>query len=107
MPSWFWLLITVSRSLLLINAKYFLDWGRKYFLEKGNILWELHLRLFPVTETVTSTGLIATAAAAVNSAIPARGAISSARGLARLGEAPPPFLSAAAEICRNSGEGIS
>ena len=25
MPSWFWLLITVSRSLLLINAKYFLD----------------------------------------------------------------------------------
>ena len=79
----------------------------KYFLEKGNILWELHLRLFPVTETVTSTGLIATAAAAVNSAIPARGAISSARGLARLGEAPPPFLSAAAETCRNSGEGTS
>ena len=38
--------------------------------------------LFPVTETVTRTGLIATAAAAVRSAIPARGAIRRARGLA-------------------------
>ena len=38
--------------------------------------------LLPVTETVTRTGLMATAAAAVRRAMPARGAIRRARGLA-------------------------
>ena len=47
----------------------------------------LRLRLFPVTETVTRTGLIATAAAAVKRAIPASGAISKANGLARVAPA--------------------
>ena len=47
--------------------------------------------LLPVTDTVTRTGLMATAAAAVRRAIPARGAMRSARGLALL--LLPPFLS--------------
>lgn len=68
MPSW--PPITVSRSLLRL--------------------------LFPVTETVTSTGLMATAAAAVRRAIPARGAIRSASGLAWV--AP---LRSAAEMFRH------
>ena len=42
----------------------------------------LLLLLLPVTETVTRTGLMATAAAAVSRAIPARGAINRASGLA-------------------------
>ena len=50
--------------------------------------------LLPVTDTVTRTGLMATAAAAVRRAIPARGAIRRARGLA---VAPPPCLCAAIE----------
>ena len=70
MPSW--PPITVSRSLLRL--------------------------LFPVTETVTSTGLMATAAAAVRRAIPARGAISRARGLAWVWAAP---LRSAAEMLRH------
>ena len=48
--------------------------------------------LLPVTDTVTRTGLMATAAAAVRRAIPARGAIRNASGLALL-LLPPPFLS--------------
>ena len=71
MPSW--PPMTVSRSLLRL--------------------------LFPVTETVTSTGLMATAAAAVRRAIPARGAISSARGFAWDWAAPP--LRSAAEMLRH------
>ena len=69
MPSW--PPITVSRSLLRL--------------------------LFPVTETVTRTGLMATAAAAVKRAIPARGAMRRASGLAWL-LAP---LRSAAEIFRH------
>ena len=55
----------------------------------------LLLLLFPVTETVTRTGLMATAAAAVRRAIPARGAINRARGFA------PPLAGAAIQIFIN------